>query len=113
MDQDHAGAEHDHTNAYDVRAPDRHAEVRLISSAARWMNDALNAWAVDDYGKVAVLAPLAVEHLGKAALWRENPVLVIPLSPDAEASLFSLATQPDLASPKLRTVGPRDPPPPA
>jgi hypothetical protein len=69
------------------------------------MADALNAWAGDDYSKVAVLAPLAVEHLGKAALWWENPVLVVPLSPDAESSLLSLATQPDLASPKLRTVG--------
>ncbi|MEU7839976.1 hypothetical protein AB0B39_03295 [Micromonospora sp. NPDC049114] len=65
----------------------------------------MNAWTADDYGKVAVLAPLAVEHLGKAALWQKNPVLVVPLAPEHEASLLSLATQPDLASPKLRTIG--------
>jgi len=91
--------------AGDSSSTDRRAEEALIGSAARWMTDALDAWTIDDYSKVAVLAPLAVEHLGKAALWRENPVLLVPLSPDAESSLFSLATQPDLASPKLRTVG--------
>ena len=80
-------------------------ERQLINSARRWLNDALDAWASDDYSKVAVVAPLAVEHLGKAVLWRTNPVLVVPLSADAEASLFSLATQPDLTSPRLRTVG--------
>jgi hypothetical protein len=77
----------------------------LVGSAARWMHDALDAWSEDDYAKVAVLAPLAVEHLGKAVLWKENPVLVVPLLPEAEAALMSLATNPDLASPKLRTVG--------
>lgn len=76
-----------------------------MRSAAQWMDDALNAWAEDDFGKVAVLAPLAIEHLGKAVLWRQNPVLVVPLTADAENSLFSLATQPDLANPRLRTVG--------
>jgi hypothetical protein len=105
MAEDQAAAEHNDSSVDDVPIPDRRSEARLVASAARWMEDALNAWAVEDYGKVAVLAPLAVEHLGKAVLWRENPVLVVPLTPDAENSLFSLATQADLASPKLRTVG--------
>lgn len=86
-------------------APARRAEAQLISSAAGWMHEAMNAWISDAFGKVAVLAPLAVEHLGKAVLWRKNPVLVVPLSSEHEASLFTLATQPDLTSPKLRTVG--------
>ena len=105
MPRDQAAAEDDRPAIDGAPLPDLSAEVRLLRSAANWMDEALNAWAADDYGKVAVLAPLAVEHLGKAVLWRENPVLVVPLTPDAEASLFSLATQPDLASPKLRTVG--------
>lgn len=105
MTQDQAAAAHVRIPASEVPAPDRRAEVSLVRSAAGWMKDALNAWAVDDYGKVAALAPLAVEHLGKAVLWRANPVLVVPLKEDAEASLYSLATQPDLTYPKLKTVG--------
>jgi hypothetical protein len=105
MADDQAAAEHDHATVDDVPVPDRRVEAHLVNSAAGWMDDALNAWAADDYAKVAVLAPLAVEHLGKAVLWRENPVLIVPLTADAENSLFSLATKPDLASPKLRTVG--------
>jgi hypothetical protein len=84
---------------------DERGSERLIASAAKWMAEALNAWSDDDYAKVAVLAPLAVEHLGTAALWRAKPVLLVPLSADAENALFSLAMQPDIASPKLRTVG--------
>lgn len=76
----------------------------LINSASRWMDDALKAWAEGDYAKVAVLAPLAVEHLGKATLWRTNPVLIVPLSQDAEHSLISLATKPDISDPRLRTI---------
>lgn len=85
--------------------PGGRGEVSLIGSAARWMDEALKAWADDDYAKVAALAPLAVEHLGKAVLWRQNPVLLVPLTQDAEPSLISLATKPSLSSPKLRTVG--------
>jgi hypothetical protein len=77
----------------------------LTNVAASWMADALNAWLDDDYRKVGVLAPLAVEHLGKAALWAANPVLLIPLMQEAEPSLLILAVKPDLANPKLRTVG--------
>lgn len=89
----------------DTSTPISKGGQSLIESAARWMADALKAWSEDDYAKVAVLAPLAVEHLGKAVLWEENPALVVPLSSDAEASLFILATQPALGNPKLRTVG--------
>ncbi|MCM6774554.1 hypothetical protein NDR87_13540 [Nocardia sp. CDC159] len=78
---------------------------QLKDSAAAWMHDAMDAWSDDKYEKVAVLAPLAVEHLGKALLWRTNPVLVVPLLPEAEASLVKLATAPSLADPKLRTIG--------
>jgi hypothetical protein len=84
----------------------RRSEVsQLINSASAWIRDALNAWSEDDYRRVAVLAPLAVEHLGKAVLWSENPVLVVPLTADSENTLFGLATKPNLADPKLRTVG--------
>ncbi|MDF3310462.1 hypothetical protein P3H15_36200 [Rhodococcus sp. T2V] len=82
-----------------------HDVAQLVESAAAWIDEALKAWSENDYGKVAVLAPLAVEHLGKAVLWNENPVLVVPLTQDAEATLFGLATEPRLADPKLRTVG--------
>jgi len=105
MAEDEAAEEQDAVAVGNVPTHDRRARLRLVGSAAGWIHDALDVWAEDDYGKVAVLAPLAVEHLGKAVLWRENPVLVVPLTADAENSLFSLATQPDLASPKLRTVG--------
>lgn len=69
------------------------------------MRDALTAWAEDDFPKVATLAPLAVEHLGKAVLWNESPALLVPLSQDAEASLFILVERPDLDAPRLRTIG--------
>ncbi|MEU2257704.1 hypothetical protein [Nocardia xishanensis] len=78
---------------------------QLIDSASVWIAEALNAWSDDDYMKVGLLAPLAVEHLGKAVLWKKNPVLVVPLTSNAEASLLNLATAPNLADPKLRTVG--------
>jgi hypothetical protein len=78
---------------------------QLVQSASVWMGEAMDAWSDEDYMKVALLAPLAVEHLGKAVLWKENPVLVVPLLQDAEASLVKLATAPTLADPKLRTVG--------
>lgn len=84
---------------------DLRAEVGLITSSSKWMSDAFRAWAEDDYAKVAVLAPLALEHLGKAVLWRVNPVLLVPLTPDSEQSLLGLATKPDITDPRLRTIG--------
>jgi hypothetical protein len=83
----------------------RDAAAELVNSAARWFSEALGAWTAEDHQKVAALAPLAVEHLGKAVLWASNPVLLVPLAPDAEGSLFELSTKPDLSSPKLRTIG--------
>ena len=83
----------------------KRGEQTLLRSASRWMRDALTAWTEDDYAKVAALSPLAVEHLGKAVLWKSNPALLVPLSQDSEASLFILIERPDLSSPKLRTIG--------
>lgn len=48
---------------------------------------------------------MAVELLGKATLWRENPVLLVPLNEQHEASLFLLATHPDLATKGVKTIG--------
>lgn len=78
---------------------------QLIDSAHTWMTAALDAWTEEDYAKVSALAPLAVEHLGKAVLWQKNPVLLLPLQSGAEAVLLALATDPRIADPKLRTVG--------
>lgn len=80
----------------------------LVRAATKWMDESLIAWANDDYVKVAALAPLAVELLGKAVLWRANPALLVPLNSNAEASLFALCRTPALDSPKLRTVGLRE-----
>lgn len=87
--------------------PDARAasEAALILGAERWIREAVDAWTEDDHGKVALTAPIAVELLGKATLWRENPVLLVPLSDKHEASLFLLATRPDLASKDVRTIG--------
>jgi hypothetical protein len=81
------------------------AVSELVGSAAQWFDEALKAWSEDDFAKVALLAPLAIEHLGKAALWRKNPALLAPLDQSAEASFIMLTTKPDLQSPQLRTVG--------
>lgn len=78
---------------------------QLIKAAQSWMQAALGAWADDDYDKMAVFAPLGVEHLGKAVLWHINPVLLIPLRDNAERSLMALALRPDLSDSKLRTIG--------
>ena len=89
----------------DREAALKRGQTTMVRSASRWMQDALTAWAEDDFPKVATLAPLAVEHLGKAALWNANPALLVPLSQDAEASLFILVERPDLTASKLRTIG--------
>jgi len=83
----------------------KRSETTLIASASRWMQEALAGWVDDDHGKVSVHAPHAVELLGKAALWRESPTLLLPLANGAEASLFILAQKPDLAATGLRTIG--------
>jgi hypothetical protein len=66
----------------------------LLTGAKRWIREALDAWTEDDHAKVALMAPMAVELLGKATLWRENPVLLVPLNERHEDSLFLLATRP-------------------
>lgn len=77
----------------------------LVGSARRCIAQALNAWAEEDESTVAMLAPIAVEHLGKAVLWSRNPALLVPLSSNAEESLRILTCQPDLANTALRTIG--------
>jgi hypothetical protein len=79
--------------------------VSLVISASSWLDDAMKAWAAGDFAKVGVMAPMAVEHLGKAVLWNKNPVLLVQLDPNEEASLVALATTPNLASTTLRTIG--------
>jgi len=69
------------------------------------VQEALLAWSEDDFRKVSAAAPLGVEHLGKAVLWRTAPTLLVPLSRDAEPVLFALATKPDLDDPRLKTIG--------
>lgn len=77
----------------------------LVASASRWMGRALTGWADDDPETVGLLAPIAVEHLGKAALWARNPALLVPLANNAESSLHILAGSPSITHPKLRTIG--------
>ncbi|GGK79355.1 hypothetical protein [Ornithinimicrobium pekingense] len=77
----------------------------LVSSASRWMKRAMIAWAEDDAEGVGLLAPIAVEHLGKAALWQRNPALLVPLQSNAEIPLHILADRPRLTDPRLRTIG--------
>ena len=81
------------------------SETVLITGAERWIREALDAWTEDDQAKVALMAPMVVELLGKATLWRENPVLLVPLNERHEASLFLLATRPDLAIKGVKTIG--------
>ncbi|WP_350279682.1 hypothetical protein [Kribbella sp. HUAS MG21] len=83
----------------------RRGEQTLIGSASTWMQEALLAWSENDFKKVSAVAPLGVEHLGKALLWRTAPTLLVPLSRDAEPALFTLATKPDLDDPRLKTIG--------
>ena len=79
--------------------------IALTGSASRWMREALEGWANNDYEAIAMLAPMAVEHLGKAALWHRHPSLLVPLAPNAEESLHILTDKPELANPRLRTIG--------
>lgn len=81
------------------------SESELVAGAQRWIGAALDAWSEDDLAKVALMAPLAVELLGKASLWRENPVLLVQLTERHEASLFLLATRADLRGKGVKTIG--------
>ena len=77
----------------------------LVASASKWMDVAMSDWSRDDYVGIATHAPLALEHLAKAALWKVSPTLLVPLSLKYEASLVQLATKPNLSHPELRTIG--------
>lgn len=89
----------------DHRDPRQSSERTLIESGGKWIREALTAWAEDDHDKVALIAPLGVEFLGKAALWRQNPVLLVIMHQNDEDSLIQLATKPDLAGEGLKTIG--------
>ena len=77
----------------------------LVRSARKWIAEALAGWANSDYAKVVMLAPVAVEHLGKAALWHRNPVLLAPLEKVHLDTFVRLATEPNLGDSTLRTIG--------
>ncbi len=78
---------------------------RLVTSATSRIREALGAWLEEDFDRAASSSPLAVELVAKAVLWRTNPTLLVPLEPQREAALVALATDPNLDSPSLRTVG--------
>lgn len=91
-------------NGGDEPTRDPHVST-LMASARRWMRLSLTGWADEDHEAVSMLAPIALEHLGKATLWSRNPALLVPLAANAEESLRILTDVPDLSNPKLRTVG--------
>ncbi|MFC0674551.1 hypothetical protein [Brachybacterium hainanense] len=99
-----AAPSHPHRSDADGPAVDPNVAA-LVASASRWMGKALAGWFDDDTETVGLLAPIAVEHLGKAVLWSRNPALLVPLSNNAEPSLQILASRPNIANPRLRTIG--------
>lgn len=77
----------------------------LIRAASAWAQDALSALHDEADHRAAVAGPMAVELLGKAALWRTNPLLV--LAPELlkdPASVVKIASHPDLRGPRMRTI---------
>jgi hypothetical protein len=87
---------------YDPRA---RGSESLLAAASNRVDEALSAWIEDDFDRAAASAPMAVELLCKALLWQTNPTLLVPLEPNQEAALVTLATEPSLDSPTLRTIG--------
>jgi hypothetical protein len=77
----------------------------LLSAAAGRLAEALSAWVDEDFDRTAASAPMALELLVKAVLWKINPALLVPLDSRQEAALVALATEPRLDSPALRTIG--------
>ncbi|MFJ2757469.1 hypothetical protein ACIO3S_17835 [Nocardioides sp. NPDC087217] len=77
----------------------------LTAAAGKWIRRAARAWADKDPALVAVAAPMAVEQLGKAFLWRTNPLLVLPIDRKHEGLFIRMALNPSLADPSLRTIG--------
>lgn len=80
-------------------------ENKLLAGATNRIREALSAWLEEDFDRAAASAPMALELLGKATLWHTNPALLVPLEPRQEAALVALATEPNLDSPSLRTIG--------
>ncbi len=77
----------------------------LIRAASAWAQDALAAVHGGNDHRAAVAGPMAVELLGKAALWKANPLLVVAsdLVKDS-ASIVKIASSPDLRAPKMKTI---------
>jgi hypothetical protein len=80
-------------------------DAPLVRSARKWIAESLSGWADKDYPKVVALAPMAVEHLAKAALWHKSPALLAILDKSHQASFIALLTKPVLENPDLRTIG--------
>lgn len=79
---------------------------QLVAGSRELMADALQAYGEDRPLKVATSAPVAIEQLAKAVLWRTNPALLVTLDRAQEDSLLILTSAaPSLAHPRLRTVG--------
>lgn len=77
----------------------------LAAGATSRMREALAAWVDEDFDRAASSAPMALELAAKVALWSKNPTLLAPLDVKNEAVLVTLATDPNLDSPSLRTIG--------
>lgn len=77
----------------------------LVAAGTNRVGEALSAWIADDFDGAASSAPMAVELIAKAVLWSKNPALLVPLDSKQEAALVTLATDPSLDSPTLRTIG--------
>jgi hypothetical protein len=78
---------------------DQDLDHPLIQSAKKWLTEAIHGWLSSDQGKVVTLAPIAAEHLAKAALWMRNPVLLAELKPTHERPFLLLATGSELNDP--------------
>lgn len=79
---------------------------RLVRIAQRRTRSAIESWHDNDPESVVLMAPLAVELLGKAALWSLNPALLaLTAGPSAESSLVRLARGDDIEAKGLRTIG--------
>ena len=77
----------------------------LIRAASAWAQDALSAIHDEADHRAAVAGPMAVELLGKAALWRTNPLLV--LAPELlkdPAFAVKVAMNPDLRGQRVKTI---------
>ncbi|WP_292604269.1 hypothetical protein [Nocardioides sp. REDSEA-S30_B4] len=77
----------------------------LIRAASAWAQDALSAIHDEADHRAAVAGPMAVELLGKAVLWRTNPLLVVaPELLKDSASVVKIAGDPDLRGQRMKTI---------